>query len=410
MAYSDDIAALGAQHHWTFDGDLLDSIGSADGTGTSWGTAGTPIAEDATGSGVSNATSDAVSIPTTTDINDSAQSRKVVAGWFMVDSVQLPPKTLYAEGNTTNVFQFVMGLGNNVMLEARGTSTAVQAYGIALVPNRAYHLAGRWEGDGFSDEVTLLIDGVAQSGGLPTGRAPGVTTLSSRGAAEFGGNGSGGVGGTSLTQNSVVTGYFQHWCTFDSVGLTDQQIREELFEKGALPAVTISTDTPANMQTALDALADTVRPNAPLCIRVQPPSGGGDLSLTADNITFDPLASLHVQWTGAGTLTWTNTNGANASLGSAPNGTINLVTPATLTVTGLPVGTEVRVYEAGTQTEVAGVESSGTSFNTSIQVSSVDIRLVSLDFQIKTIQAVDMTGGDVTLQAGLVVDRQYAND
>ena len=143
--------------------------------------------------------------------------------------------------------------------------------------------------------------------------------------------------------------------------LTDTEIREVMFEKGAPPDVTITN------QAGLDALADTVRGNAPLCIRVD---AGGPLSLTADNVTFDPLASIHVQWMGTGTLNWTNSNGSNASIGSTPNGgTLNFINPATLTVNGLIDGAEVRIYDnevaniGNNDTELAGVESnSGTTF------------------------------------------------
>jgi hypothetical protein len=74
------------------------------------------------------------------------------------------------------------------------------------------------------------------------------------------------------------------------------------------------------MQTALDVYADTVRPDAPLCIRIEAVTGGGDFALDLDNITFDPLASIHVQYTGTDTLTLTNLNGSDASIISTPEG------------------------------------------------------------------------------------------
>ena len=136
-----------------------------------------------------------------------------------------------------------------------------------------------------------------------------------------------------------------------------------------------------------------------------------DLTLTFDNVVMDPLASIHVQWMSAtGTLTVVNTNGSNLSIGSAPNGgTIVFVTPATLTVSDLEPNTEVRYYEAGTATELAGVENSGTSFSAQVQVNSVDIVLISLDYEIKRVEGVDTSGGDVTVVAGQFFDRNYDN-
>ena len=96
--------------------------------------------------------------------------------------------------------------------------------------------------------------------------------------------------------------------------LTDTEIRETLFELGALAGTTISSGSESAMQTSLDALADTVRGNEPLNIRVEEVTGDGDLTLSADNITHDDLASIHVQYLGSGTLTWQNTN--NESLKS----------------------------------------------------------------------------------------------
>lgn len=67
----------------------------------------------------------------------------------------------------------------------------------------------------------------------------------------------------------------------------------------------------------------------------------------ADNITFDPLSSIHVQYTGTGTLTWVNDNGADASIGSTPNGgTLIIADRQTLTVTVKDAATSAVVVGA----------------------------------------------------------------
>ena len=145
-----------------------------------------------------------------------------------------------------------------------------------------------------------------------------------------------------------------------------------MFEKGATPEVTITN------QAGLDALAGTVRGNTPLAVLV---NVAGTISLSADNITFDPLCSIHVQYNGSGTLSWTNTNGANASIGSVTGGgAINFINPATLTIEGIIDGAEIRIYDnevvndGNNDTELDGVENNvGTSFSFSHDGSANDI-------------------------------------
>ena len=77
----------------------------------------------------------------------------------------------------------------------------------------------------------------------------------------------------------------------------------------------------------------------------------GDLSLTADNITFTGN-TYDVNYTGTGTVTWTNSNGSNASTETSATGTVNFVDPGTgIEFTGLEDGSQVKVYETGTTTK-----------------------------------------------------------
>jgi hypothetical protein len=352
MAYRDDIAALGADHHWDFDGDSTDQIGSVTGTNTSIVFTSSAIAEDATYCAQTDAVGDRISMPTTTNINNSAQDRKAVCGWFATTAIQRPPKRIYGEGNEVTSFGFIFGLGNNVIFEVDSDSFTVQVYSDTfLEPNRAYHLCMIFEGSGYANELRCYLDGVKQLTAQPTDRQPDYATLAARGVAEFGDPaGTVAVGGTVILLEACVNGKYNHWVTFDGANavLTDTEVREELFEKGALPDVTITTNTEANMQTALNVYSSTERPNAPLCIRVQPVSGGGDLALNANAITFNEYASIHVQYTGTDTLTWTNSNGSNASIGSTPNGgTIVFITTVTVTV---------HVLDSSTFTDVEGAQ------------------------------------------------------
>jgi len=144
-----------------------------------------------------------------------------------------------------------------------------------------------------------------------------------------------------------------HFCTWsdnstntNKGGLIQSEITA-LFERGAIPTITITSDTEANMQIALDVIADTTRTNVPLAIRVERVTGGGSLELTADNINFDPLGSLDVQYYGSTgeVLTWVNSNGGSIDsnkLSSYNGGTISIKEDAPITVTvldfdGVPV-------------------------------------------------------------------------
>lgn len=367
MAYSDDIDALNPVHRYSFDNTVNDQVGTAHGTasGTSFET--TPLCEGVTYSLLSNSVSDRVTLPSTTDINNSAQTRKAVAFWFMVTAIQLPPKNLYGEGNTSQAFRFIMGWGNNLIFECDDPNFNVQVFSDRfLAPNRSYHLCMIFEGSGYGNEVRAYLDGVELTDALPSDRQPDYATLTARTQGEFSDPaGTVAVGGIEVILNGLVNGYWNECAIWDGADavLTDTEVREVLFEKGALPDVTISTDTESNMQTALDVYASTERPDAPLCIRIEPVSGGGDFTLTLDDITFDELASIHIQYTGTDTLTLINGGTSDASIVSTPNGgTVTLVQEVQLTITVKDVETLVNIENARVYIEAdsGGPLSAGT--------------------------------------------------
>lgn len=386
MAYGDDIDALNPDHRWSFDNTLNDQVGSVNGTGTSTSFTTNPICEDVTYSLLSNDVGDRVSIPTTTNINNSAQSRKAVAGWFMPTSIQRPPKNIYGEGDTSQAFRFVLGFGNNVIFEVDSANFTLQVYGDTfLANNRAYHLCMIFEGNGYGNELRAYLDGVEQLTAQPSDRQPDYATLAARSQGEFSDpSGTVAVGGNEIVLNGLEDGRFNEWATWDGADavLTDTEVREELFEKGALPDVTISTGTESAMQTALDVYADTERSNAPLCIRIEPVSGGGDFDLDLDNITFDPLASIHVQYTGTDTLTLTNSNGSDCSIVSTPNGgTVTIVEQVTLTITVKDVTDQSNIENARVfiEADTGGPLSAGTEIINTLTNAS-GIATVSFDY------------------------------
>lgn len=400
MAYSADIDALSPDFRWSFDGDFLSDTGSMNLTNTGMATNGPALCEDVTNSVYCNGTGD-FAVGASNANTNSALNDLMYGGWFMVSDFQRPPFRIFGDGNATTCFQILGGFGNSSQFDMvrSGEELAVVGNQI-LVPNRAYHLAVAYTS---GNKLIGYVDGVEQT---ITEDDQGAAAMAARtGNVRLGG--STGTGDFRIGESSgfrVVSGvnaYYNQWATFQNGIPSTAQVRSELFEKGALADVTITN------QAGLDALANTVRPNVPCCIRV---TGSGTINLTADNVTFDPLASIHVQYTGTGTLNWTNSNGSNASISSnIGGGTLNILNPAQLTLTGLQNPTEVRVFDAGTETEVAGQENVTTgTFTDTVSVASVDIQIVSLDYKIQRLEGVSM-GSDQTIDIVQFLDRNYEN-
>jgi hypothetical protein len=340
MAYGDDIDLLGNAHRYILSADATDSVGTNDGTNTGGVFTGSAICEDVTNSYTTASSTDTLLLPDATTINSATQSLKAVGGWFMVTSIQTPPRRIYGEGNTNTNFQFMCAYGNNSMLEiASSGSFTLQVFGPILEINRPYHLLGTFEGSLFSNEVRFFVDGVEQTLAEPTNRQPDTTLLAARTVSEFGDpSGTVGLGNVDLASTANVKGQYNQWAFWDgsNAALTSTEIREELFEKGALPNVTISSDSIVNMQLDLDAQADILGGNYPLDIRIEDTTDivAGDINLTLDNRTFDDLTSIHIQWMGTDNLVLLNSNGSNASIASTPNGgTVEFVEEVTISIT-----------------------------------------------------------------------------
>jgi hypothetical protein len=369
MTVAADLVALGADHHWDFDGDSLDQIGSVNGSDTSVVYTSGAIALDATNCMETNALTDRVTLASNTEINNSAQARKAVCGWFMTTAFQAPPSRIYGEGNETTCFQLCMGFGNNVVFECTeptNFATGLQVFGLAAVPDRAYHYTMIFSGSAHDDKVKFFVDGVEMTLADPSNRAIGTASLNSRGVAEFGDPaGTTGLGGGVVLQQAPRNGKYQHWATWGDGAdalLTDSEVRVTLFEKSALAASTVSAAVLATMQTSLDALT-VAQGNEACCVDIEAVTGGGDFTLTSD-LTFDELASIHFRYTGtADTLTIINVSGGDASIGSAPfGGSIILATRQTLTVTVLDSNTQAAVVGARVyiEADTGGDLASGT--------------------------------------------------
>lgn len=241
--------------------------------------------------------------------------RRLIGGWITFPSVPLDPKGFWEEGGNVNNLYMVLGFGGKLLANVADSSNGFKLQGFSdflLNPNRQYMVHLLFDGD---LGCRAFIDGVRQPGF--DGAAPNSVQATHSGDYAYGQpDGSLDTGGTDISYPSFSGMRFNDWATWSDTGNDippDTDIRVELFEKGARETVSIAGDTPANMQLAIDALAGTNYPDEPLAIKVEKPTGGGDLSLTFDNITFNDRTSIQVQWMGGAgdTLTITNTNGSN---------------------------------------------------------------------------------------------------
>lgn len=414
MAYGDTL--LGADHRWSFNNVLTDSVGSLTVTNTGGSLVATPITRDTTHSYQTNGRDDLATVAPDATTGTAGFNRFAFQGWFRVSQIQGPPVLIFKTGGNTAGFALFMWAGNNVMLQVKDTGATdnIQLYSdIALTNNRPYHFFVRYSGSGFSNEIEFYIDGRKQTSNR-IGVTPGAASMTAyTGNINWGENGSAGtdvnVGTETVLIKAPVNGFYSEWWTWegaDAEAITQDDINDTLFAPGAIPDFTISADTEANMQIALDAIASSVRPDVPLCITVEEVTGGGDLNLNADNITFNSRAGMHVEYQGSGTLFWTNSNGSDASLGTS---NVTFLNPAQLTITGLQNPTEVRVYLAGTQTELAGQESVTTgTFSATVSQSPIDIRFISLEYEIGKLTNITITS-DLSIEASQFLDRQYDN-
>ncbi len=410
MAYRDDILALDPDHYWTFDNAYTD-LGEGPSAPKNANSAGgaptfdaTPIAEDSTHSLLINTDAERVEAPDSAQMNSQAREQRTLCGWFQASQIFRPPTAIYKEGSNNNNMAILIGFGNKIIAQASDQGDFdIQVYSDdTLTPDRSYHICFKFDGSNGDDEFSLFIDGIKQSVSVPADAAPGKTTMAAHSGDIGWGNPDAniGMGGIFVGFSGPTNGYYSHWASWSTV-LTDTEIREELFEKGATPVHVVTN------QTQLDALADTLISETPKAIQVDV---AGSISLSADNITFSE-ASIHVEYTGTGTLTWTNDNGSNATIAATTGGgTVVFENPAILTLTGLENATEVRVFEGGTTTEIGGSENVTTgSFALSVSTATVDVSILSLGFQNIRLDGLDMSSGDLTVPVQQNTDRQYNN-
>ncbi len=440
MAIISYLQGLGATHLFTLDNvgtSTSDDLGNSSApTNISSGTysfQASPVCYGASHSvrttASTNSGVDGAVFTNTTDINSSSSlpyrsGTRTVFLWARQDAIQ-NVTCIYEQGGGTNNFAFMGGAQTTFQAADQGEPFLIAATKDKAIANRAYFLAGVWEyrtqHSGSGNRVILYANGVLQE----TVEENGTATFPSHGGDITLGNSGENLKSfaeTTLTSQTTAKN-INYLGMYNNTSLTEAQCRN-IFERMVIPEVVIAADTVANQQAALNALSGTTYQNVNCAIEIRQATDATDYTLTLNNITFvqnDNLRDIAVQYVGANTLTLINSS-SNAVEVSNPaekdldggttvltgGGTINIVNPSTLTLTGLQLNSEIRVYQAGTTTELAGVENSSTTFTANISASSVDIVVHSLGYEYQKIEGAN-TSSNLTLPIQQRVDRNYRN-
>jgi hypothetical protein len=352
--YGSFIDDLIPDHRWSFDGDYSD-VGQGglnrpanNNVSGSPSFTANPLCRGVTQSVLINALGEGFAMANSTNMNDGTQVRRTMHGWIMVTDVLTALTAIYEEGGSVNNAAILIGFGNILMGQVADTGDFyIQAYSdFKLEPNRPYHVVWRFGASSASNTFTMFVDG--QEVSVTKGNPVGASDLDSHtGDISWGDPDSLEVGGTDVLFASPVGCRYNEWASW-RVELGDSQISGDLFQAGMTSLQTLSADTGANMQIALDALASTDFGNWPCALEIEAPTDSPDLTLVADDITFNPGCTYDIQWQGSGTLTWINQGTSNASKASTflSAGTVEFVQAVPITVTVRDIDTKLPVEGA----------------------------------------------------------------
>jgi len=346
------------------------------------------------------------------DMNTSKITERTMGGWIQLGGYQKPLGAIYKEGGPVNNYAFLIGFGNKLMAQLADTNDDnVQSYSdFNLIPDRPYHILFRMSYK--EKEFKLFIDGVEQS--ISDGNPLTSTDMDSHSGDINWGDPDNNLemGGTDIAFKGQEDILYSNWYTWTKSLDKREEIKVNLFELGAVPIYEITGITSTEMQNTLNMYSNTKIDDVPLGFKIHKINNNNNITLIADNITFDDRCSLNIQWLGTGTLTWTNINGSSIDenkISTPFKGKVVVYNPPILKISGLKNNSEVRIYESGTTNEVAGVELTGGTYSTNIFVDFVDVQIVSINFVVTRFEKVDMRSGDVELPIEQEKDRVYFN-
>jgi len=374
IPYPNFIEALTPDHYWTLQNNYDDTgFGGLDrpmntdivGGGTFSGTA---LTRDSTTSWNANGVTVRRGCADSSFINLANLQERTMGGWIQTGgTVQKSFSAIYKEGGGVNNVAVILGAGNVLTAQYADTSDDnVQAFSdFKLTPGRPYHMIWRFSHLESPAEFRLFMDGVEQE--ITDGNPLTSGDLDSH---------SGDInwaapdtnletGGTDITYVGQEDTLYAFWATWSRALDKVNDIDIDLFRAGMPPDEVIASDSQANMQTAINAFSNTERRDWPLAIAISPPTGGGDLELTLDNITFDPGVTWQIEWRGNGTLTLVKANGADVDPARVYNkggGTTVLAedVPIIATISDIDDGTPIQNARLYLEADTGGPFPAGT--------------------------------------------------
>jgi hypothetical protein len=384
VTFIETIELTGPDHLHPLDNNYTDIIAGSDFNQTPTGSPSfvlDPLCKDMSYSWQINNTNDKREQPDSafTNVTNQHTDRDILF-YLKLDRFYKNPVHFLEEGGGVNNMYFIVGPGNILLVNVADSNKnfKVQAIGnVVLEPGRVYCLGLHMHAVTTANQgrVDVSVDGIIQN--TTIGNPISVTTngMSTHSGDRCIGQPDGTLdtGGTDIQYVAAVGAKMAMISTYSAVGggapLSISNIRTEWVEKGALPGITIVSDTQVNMQAALNAFASTVRPNEQCNIEIQSCTDG-DFELENPGITFNENSAINVNYLGGDTLTWVNTSGGSidqAKIGTPNLGTVNVIETVITTITGIPIGAEWRLgiksptVGLSYDTELAGEENKADS-------------------------------------------------
>ena len=378
-----------------------------------------PIVRGATNSFDFDAVTDGVERPNSANVNTATIQRRQLCVFFRLDSITTGLGLIYEEGGGVNNIYWAVGFGNKLLANFSDENDfEIQCYSDkGLKPNRVYMATNIWEGSGFRNIAELLVDGRLQSDSA--GNPPDRSTFSSHsGDLTIGDSQQLNTGGTDIDYRGALMNV-AHWATWSgtensgNMGTSWSYMHHRLaFQLGAPADTTIPSGTEAVMQTWVENNLDSTAPaDAACCLDISANTGDTDFTLTLTDVDFDTDASLYLNYLGTATLTIINAGSTNVTydkVNSTTGGGIIILSPATITVSGMPTGSTVVILDSATDNELGRTNSSSGDYQLTVQVSNIDLYVIADDY--KPLRQTDIAStSDKTIPVVLEPDYAYEN-
>lgn len=177
----------------------------------------------------------------------------------------------------------------------------------------------------------------------------------------------------------------------------------------SIDACTFDSCDPVDVGTALADITNCTFTSAGTGHAITTSIATGTISFNGNNFSgYTTGANAAINFTATSGTVTINYSGGNLPTFQTAGVTVVFQASSSLTLTNLQPNTEVRIYDVGTTTEVAGVENSGTSEVFSINVATVDIVIHALGYIYQRLESID-TSNDRSLPIQQQEDRQYNN-